>query len=296
MNWFGAAVALCLSLVVVGYIALIRMARRYHNETHVAEKRAPIFSETERNRYARHLILREIGGQGQQRLKRARILVVGAGGLGAPILQYLGAAGVGTLGIIDDDVVSLSNLQRQVIYGEDDLNKSKVFAAQARLRDLNPHIEVRPYNRRLTEEIALELFSDYDLILDGTDEYETRALVNHTAVSASKPLITGAISQWDGQITLVDKSQNTPCTHCVFPHPPNPQTARSCAQGGVMGALPGIIGSILAAEAIKYVTKSGTGLAGRMILYDALHADMRIIKISEDPSCRICANRHGRSR
>ncbi|MEM9716557.1 MAG: HesA/MoeB/ThiF family protein [Pseudomonadota bacterium] len=248
------------------------------------------FSPTELDRYARHLVLREIGGHGQQRLKQARVLVIGAGGLGSPVLQYLAAAGVGTLGFIDDDLVSLSNLQRQVLFNEDDLDKPKVFAAEQRLERLNPHVAYRPYNRSLTEDIASDLFEDYDVIIDGTDDFATRALVNRTCVALGKPLISGAISQWEGQVTVVHSPQ-TACMHCLFPKEPEPGTAPSCAEGGVLGALPGVVGSMMAVEAVKLITFAGEALKGRMLIYDALYAETRIIETVRRAGCEVCGGR-----
>lgn len=197
------------------------------------------FSEVELNRYARHIILREIGGGGQRRLAKARVLVIGAGGLGAPALQYLAAAGVGTIGVIDDDVVEGSNLQRQVIHRDSDIGRPKVFSAQAAMEALNPFVTVRPYHRRLSEEMAAELFEDYDLILDGTDNFGTRYLANRVAVVQKKPLISGALSQWEGQISVFDPARSGPCYQCVFPSAPRPGLAPSCARGRRCGSLAG---------------------------------------------------------
>jgi molybdopterin/thiamine biosynthesis adenylyltransferase len=245
-------------------------------------------SDTEIERYARHLMLREVGGAGQQKLKAAKVLVIGAGGLGSPVLQYLAAAGVGTLGVIDDDIVSLSNLQRQVLFDEDQLDMPKVFAAEAKLAALNPHITIRPYNRRLTAEIAEKLFADYDLVLDGTDNFKTRALVNAACVAGRNPLISGAISQWEGQVSLFDPANGTPCYACLFPEEPADGLAPSCAEAGVMGALPGIIGAIMAAEAIKQITGAGQTLAGEMLIYDALYGESRKIAVQKAADCAIC--------
>ncbi|MEO0344273.1 MAG: HesA/MoeB/ThiF family protein [Pseudomonadota bacterium] len=249
------------------------------------------FSTTELDRYARHIVLREIGGGGQQRLKMAKVLVVGAGGLGAPILQYLAAAGVGQIGMIDKDVVCLSNLQRQVLFNEDDLEQPKVLAAARHLSLLNPNLEFRPYNRHLDANIAADLLGDYDLVLDGTDDFATRALVNATCVRLGLPLVSGAISQWEGQVTVVDSAAGTPCMHCLFPKEPAKGTASTCAEGGVLGALPGIIGSIMAAEAIKLITGAGAVLKGRMLIYDALYAETRIIDVARRTDCIVCGSK-----
>ncbi len=243
-------------------------------------------SELERN--ARHIVLKELGGAGQKRLKDARVLVIGAGGLGSPALQYLAAAGVGTIGVIDDDVVENSNLQRQVIHIDERIGMPKVFSAEAAMRAQNPFVEVRPYHRRLTEDIAADLFADYDLILDGTDDVDTRYLVNATAVAAQLPLVAAAISPWEGQISVYDPSRGAPCYACVFPTPPASGLAPSCAEGGVLGPLPGVIGSMMAVEAVKHLAGAGETLSGRLLMYDALHSETRIIGIKRRSDCVVC--------
>ncbi|MDF1707010.1 MAG: molybdopterin-synthase adenylyltransferase MoeB [Paracoccaceae bacterium] len=247
------------------------------------------FSDTELDRYARHIVLREVGGSGQRKLKDARVLVIGAGGLGAPALLYLAAAGVGTIGVIDDDAVDNSNLQRQVIHTDDRIGMPKVFSAESAMRAQNPFVTVRPYNRRLTADMAHDLFADYDLILDGTDDSATRYLVNHTAVTLGKPLISGALSQWEGQIALFDPARGGPCYQCVFPEAPAPGLAPSCAEAGVIGPLPGVIGSMMALEAIKLITGAGQDLRGRMLIHDALYAEHRTIRLHPRDACPICA-------
>ena len=283
------AIAVGIATLIYGYAQVLTVIRQRNAEDTVEEKDEGPFSEVELERYARHVVLREVGGQGQQRLKNAKVLVVGAGGLGSPVLQYLAAAGVGTLGFIDHDTVSLSNLQRQVLFTEDDLDLPKVFAAEKRLLALNPFIALRPYNRELTHEIASDLIEDYDLVLDGTDGFETRALVNRVCVAQSKPLISGAISQWEGQVTVVDSKNDTACMHCLFPKEPAPGTAPSCAEGGVLGALPGVVGSMMAVEAIKVITRTGRPLTGRMVIYDALYGETRIIETAKRDDCEVCA-------
>nr|WP_170063421.1 HesA/MoeB/ThiF family protein [Albidovulum inexpectatum] len=253
------------------------------------------FSDVELERYARHIVLREVGGMGQRRLKEARVLVVGAGGLGSPALLYLAAAGVGTIGVVDDDVVSNSNLQRQVIHRDKDIGQPKVFSAQAAMTALNPFVEVRPYNRRLTAEDAQALFADYDLILDGSDNFDTRYLVNKAAVAAGKPLISAAITQWEGQISLYHPAGGGPCYACVFPQRPAAGLAPACAEAGVMGALPGVVGSMMAVEAIKQITGAGQTLMGRLMIYDALYADCRTIALAPDPDCPVCAGHRPRA-
>jgi molybdopterin/thiamine biosynthesis adenylyltransferase len=246
------------------------------------------FSETELDRYARHIILHEIGGAGQKALKDARVLVIGAGGLGSPALQYLAAAGVGTIGVIDDDVVDNSNLQRQVIHTDTRIGLPKVQSVAEAIKAQNPFVTVKPYHRRLDASIATDLFAAYDLILDGTDNFATRALVNETAVALGKPLIAAALSQWEGQISLYDTSTGGPCYACIFPIAPDPALVPSCAEAGVLGPLPGIIGAMMAAEAVKWIAQAGTGLQGRMMIYDALYAQTRVIKAKRRVDCTVC--------
>lgn len=246
------------------------------------------FSDSELDRYARHIVLREIGGPGQKALKEARVLVVGAGGLGSPALLYLAAAGVGTIGVIDDDTVDNSNLQRQVIHRDQDIDLPKVFSAETAMRAQNPNITVRPYNRRLTEEIAEDLFGDYDLILEGSDNFDTRYLVNRVAAARAIPVIGGALSQWEGQISLWHPAAGHPCYECVFPEAPAPGLAPSCAEAGVIGPLPGVIGSMMALEAIKHLAQAGETLAGRLMIYDALYAETRLIGVKQRPGCPAC--------
>jgi molybdopterin/thiamine biosynthesis adenylyltransferase len=242
----------------------------------------------ELDRYARHIVLREIGGPGQRRLNDAKVLVVGAGGLGSPALLYLAAAGVGTIGVIDDDTVSVSNLQRQIVHADDRIGMPKVFSAERAMKALNPHIAVRPYNRRLTADFARDLIADYDLILDGSDNFPTRYLVNQAAAAAGKPLIAGAISQWEGQITLYDPAKGAPCFACLFPEAPAPGLAPTCAEAGVIGALPGVVGAMMAAEAIKEITGAGQSLRGRMLIYDALWGENRSIAVARREGCPVC--------
>lgn len=248
------------------------------------------FSEVELERYARHIVLRELGGPGQKKLKSARVLVIGAGGLGSPALLYLAAAGVGTIGVIDDDVVENANLQRQVIHADADIGTPKVFSAQAAMQAQNPAVQVRPYHRRLSEDIAAELFADYDLILDGTDNFDTRYLANRTAVAQGKPLISGALAQWEGQLSVFDPAHGAPCYQCIFPQAPAPGLAPSCAQAGVVGPLPGVIGSMMALEAVKVITGAGAPLRGAMLIYDALYGECRRIGLKPRPDCPICGS------
>jgi len=252
------------------------------------ERKAGMFSDSELERYARHIVLREIGGPGQKRLKQARVLVIGAGGLGAPALQYLAAAGVGTIGVIDDDVVENANLQRQVIHRDGDIGTAKVFSAQKAMVAQNPNVVVLPYHRRLSEEIAAELFAEFDLVLDGTDNFETRYLVNRVAVSVGKPLISGALSQWEGQLSVFDPGEGGPCYQCIFPQAPAEGLAPSCAEAGVIGPLPGVIGSMMAVEAIKLITGAGAVLRGDMLIYDALYGETRKIGLKRRAECPVC--------
>ena len=248
----------------------------------------PARREDTTRRYARHITLREIGGPGQKRLGAAKVLVVGAGGLGSPALQYLAAAGVGTIGVIDDDAVEVTNLQRQVIHTDDRTGMPKVFSAEVAMRAQNPNVEVRPYNRRLEPGIAEALFSDYDLILDGSDNFETRYLVNAAAHAAGKPLIAAALSQWEGQISTYAPREGTPCYACVFPEAPAPGLAPSCAEAGVLGPRPGVVGAMMAVEAVKEIVGAGEGLRGRMMIYDALHGETRTIRLKRRPGCAVC--------
>ncbi|MCC5985703.1 MAG: HesA/MoeB/ThiF family protein [Rhodobacteraceae bacterium] len=277
------------ALLAGGYYALLRRlrARAATAATDAPSAGAP-FREAELNRYARHIVLREIGGAGQRKLKAARVLVVGAGGLGSPALLYLAAAGVGTIGVIDDDDVDGSNLQRQVIHADARIGMPKVFSAQTAMEALNPFITVRPYHRRLEADTAPALFADYDLILDGTDNFDTRYLVNRAAVAAGKPLIAAAITQWEGQISLYHPASGAPCYECVFPERPAPGLAPACAEAGVIAPLPGVLGTMMAVEAMKEITGAGRGLRGRLVIHDALDAETRTIRIARRTDCACC--------
>jgi molybdopterin/thiamine biosynthesis adenylyltransferase len=240
------------------------------------------FDEDEVERYARHLVLREIGGPGQQALKAARVLIVGAGGLGSPAALYLAAAGVGTLALMDADTVSLSNLQRQVLYGGADVGGAKVARAEARLIDLNPHVAIEPLAAMFGEETR-DAVSRYDLVLDGTDSFETRFAVNAACVAAGKPLVSGAIGRWTGQVGVF---AGRPCYRCfVSAAPPDEET---CAAVGVVGALAGVLGSMMALEAIKLITGAGEPLLGRLWIYDGLAAESRTVRLTADPDCPVC--------
>jgi molybdopterin/thiamine biosynthesis adenylyltransferase len=293
MNTGGSAVPWLLMGAAAGIVWVYRQGlnrlRRMVPDT-LAEPLQPSgkFREAELNRYARHIILREVGGPGQRALKEARVLVIGAGGLGSPALLYLAAAGVGTIGVIDDDVVDASNLQRQVIHSDARIGMPKVFSAQAAVEALNPFVTLRPYNRRLDARVAAELFADYDLILDGSDNFDTRYLVNRACVAAGKPLIAAAMTQWEGQISLYDPARGGLCFQCVFPTRPAPGLVPSCAEAGIIAPLPGVIGSMMALEAVKHITGAGEGLRGRMLIYDALYAETRIITLTRRADCPVC--------
>jgi molybdopterin/thiamine biosynthesis adenylyltransferase len=241
------------------------------------------FSDEEVERYARHLVLREVGGPGQQALKAARVLIVGAGGLGAPAALYLAAAGVGKLGLIDADTVSLSNLQRQVLYLTADQGREKVITAAQRLNALNPHVDIEPLAERITEANAADIVSDYDLVLDGTDDFATRFAVNAACVECAVPLVTGAIGRWTGQVSVF---KGRPCYRCLVPE--IPPDAETCSAVGVIGALAGVIGSMMALEAVKVITGAGEALEGRLLIYDALSGESRTVRVGADPECPVC--------
>ncbi|MDM7933112.1 molybdopterin-synthase adenylyltransferase MoeB [Tabrizicola sp.] len=281
-----------LAALGLGYRSLLRAVRRRKAADPVAA--APVagtFREAELERYARHILLREIGGAGQKRLKAAKVLVVGAGGLGSPALLYLAAAGVGTIGVIDADVVEGSNLQRQVIHADQRIGMPKVFSAEIAMRALNPFIEVRPYHRKLSEENAAALAAEYDLVLDGTDDFDTRYLVNRVCVAAGVPLISGALTQWEGQVSLFDPAKGGPCYACVFPVRPAAELVPSCAEAGVAAPLPGVIGATMAMEAVKHLTGAGETLMGRLLIHDALYAETRVIGVKRREDCAICAGK-----
>lgn len=281
---------LAFGFLVAGYRALLPKLKM-----RIAAKNAPVvapaqgvFSQSEVQRYARHIVLREIGGPGQRRLKEAKVLVVGAGGLGSPALVYLAAAGVGTIGIIDNDTVDESNLQRQVIHSTGDHGRAKVASAADAIQRLNPYVTVKTYARPIDDSISDSLIADYDVVLDGTDNFETRYLVNAACVANGKPLISGALSQWEGQVSVFSAHHDAPCYQCIFPAAPSADLAPSCAEAGVFSPLPGVIGTMMAAEALKVITGAGTPLFGRMIIYDALDATMRTLKLKRNVDCSCC--------
>jgi sulfur-carrier protein adenylyltransferase/sulfurtransferase len=247
----------------------------------------PELSNDEIKRYSRHLIMPEVGVDGQRRLKAGSVLCIGAGGLGSPAAMYLAAAGVGRIGIVDFDVVDFSNLQRQIIHGTPDVGRSKLASAKDRLLALNPHIQVDTYEEALSSENAFRLFEPYDIILDGTDNFPTRYLVNDACVILGKPNTYGSIFRFEGQASVFGMKSG-PCYRCLYPEPPPPGLVPSCAEGGVLGVLPGIIGVIQATEAIKLLTGIGEPLVGRFLLYDALKMRFRELKVPKDPDCPVC--------
>jgi sulfur-carrier protein adenylyltransferase/sulfurtransferase len=238
-------------------------------------------------RYSRHLIMPEVGMDGQLKLKNAKVLCIGTGGLGAPLGLYLAAAGVGRIGLVDFDNVDLTNLQRQVLFGTNDIGRPKTLAAAERLRNLNPDIQIDVFETHLTSENALEVLKDYDIVVDGTDNFPTRYLVNDACVILGKPNVYGSIFRFEGQITVFG-SPGGPCYRCLYPEPPPPGLVPSCAEGGVLGVLPGIVGTIQAAETLKLVMGSGQPLVGRLLLFDALAMKFRELKLRKNPECPVC--------
>ena len=238
-------------------------------------------------RYSRHLLMPEVGMRGQKRLKAARVLIVGAGGLGSPLGLYLAAAGVGTIGIVDFDVVEVTNLQRQIVHSTADIGRSKLVSAEETIHGVNPHVVVEPHEVRLTSANALEILGRYDVIADGTDNFATRYLVNVACVLLGKPTVYGSIFRFDGQVSVFD-ARIGPCYRCLYPAPPPPGLVPSCAEGGVLGVLPGIIGSLQALETIKLIIGQGDTLAGRLVLFDALRFSFRELTLRKNPACPVC--------
>jgi sulfur-carrier protein adenylyltransferase/sulfurtransferase len=238
-------------------------------------------------RYSRHLIMPEVGMEGQLKLKNAKVLLIGTGGLGAPLGLYLAAAGVGRLGLVDFDVVDFTNLQRQVTFGSSDVGKHKTEAARARLSSLNPDIRIETFETKLDSSNALELFKDFDIIVDGTDNFPTRYLVNDACILLGKPNVYGSIFRFEGQVTVFGMPEG-PCYRCLYPEPPPPGLVPSCAEGGVLGVLPGIVGSIQAMETIKLILGRGDNLVGRLLLFDALGMKFRELKLRKNPNCPMC--------
>ncbi|OVE76790.1 molybdenum cofactor biosynthesis protein MoeB, partial [bacterium F11] len=240
-------------------------------------------------RYSRHLILPEVGKSGQEKLKAAKIMLIGSGGLGSPNALYLAAAGIGTIGIIDFDVVDQTNLQRQLLFGSDEVGKPKVEAAKRRIQSINPNVQVNAYNEKLSSSNVLEIFKNYDLIVDGTDNFPTRYLVNDACVFLNKPNIYGSIFRFEGQATVF-KPKEGPCYRCLYPEPPPPGEVPSCAEGGVLGILPGLVGMVQASEAVKYFLGKGESLVGRLLQISVLDMSFREVKIRRDTECPVCGD------
>ena len=254
----------------------------------MARPQAPPLSHDELIRYSRHLVLPAIGIAGQERLKAARVLIVGAGGLGSPAALYLTAAGVGTLGLVDWDVVDRSNLQRQILHGTAMVGRAKLESARERLTDINPHVQLEMVTARLTSANALDVLRGWDVVLDGSDNFPTRYLINDACVLLGVPNVYGAVLRFEGQVSVFD-ARRGPCYRCLYRDPPPPELVPSCAEGGVLGVLPGIIGSLQALEAIKLVTGVGDSLVGRLLLFDGLKLQFREITLSKDPDCAVCS-------
>lgn len=246
-------------------------------------------SDDEVDRYARHIVLREVGGAGQARLKRARVLAVGAGGLGSPLILYLAAAGVGTLGIADFDTVSLSNLQRQIAHRTADVGRPKTESAAEAAHALNPHVEVVRHDARIDAGNILDLIAGYDIVADGSDNFATRFLINDACFFAKKTLVSAAVTEFDGQLsTFKPHVEGCPCYRCLFPEPPPPGTAPSCSETGVLGAAAGVMGTLQALEVIKEITGAGESMAGRLLIYEALTTRFRTVSFKPDPACALC--------
>ncbi len=253
----------------------------------LAAKRRDALSPAEIKRYSRHLILPEVGMTGQLKLKQSSALIVGAGGLGNPLLQYLGAAGVGRLGLVDFDVIDVTNLQRQVMYGTKDVGRKKLEVAKERVQAINPNVDVQTYDTRLTSDNALDILKDYDVVIDGTDNFPTRYLVNDASVLLKKPNVYGSIFRFEGQASVF-WAERGPCYRCLYAEPPPPGLVPSCAEGGVLGVLPGIVGSVQAIEAIKVLLGKGDILVGRLLVFDAMRMRFRELKLRKNPECPVC--------
>ncbi len=247
-----------------------------------------LLSDEDLQRYSRHILLPEVGESGQQQLLKGKVLLVGAGGLGCPTALYLAAAGIGTIGLVDADIVDKSNLQRQVLFGEGSVGQPKVEAAKERLLDLNPSVRINTHFELLTSYNAMEVMKDYDIIVNGCDNFPTRYLVNDAAVLTDKPVVDGSIFRFEGQATVYHPAEGGPCYRCLYPEPPPPGEVPSCAEGGVLGVLPGIIGVIQATEVVKLVLGHGGSLVGRMVLYDAMDMKFRELKLRRDTECPVC--------
>lgn len=258
------------------------------NARHLIDPAAVDLSHEEVQRYSRHLIMPEVGMAGQKKLKAASVLLIGAGGLGSPLAMYLAAAGIGRIGLVDYDVVDYTNLQRQIIHGTKDVGRPKLHSARDRILDINPHVQVDAYEVPLTSDNALELFAPYDVIIDGTDNFPTRYLTNDACVLLGKPNVYGSIFRFEGQASVFYAKEG-PCYRCLFPEPPPPGLVPSCAEGGVLGVLPGTIGAIQATEAIKLILGTGEPLVGRLLLYDALSMSFDEVRLRKNPDCPVCS-------
>ena len=249
-------------------------------------------SDTQLERYSRQLLLKEVGGKGQKKISEAKVFLIGAGGLGSPSALYLASAGIGTLGIVDDDVVDLSNLQRQILHSTNTLNRPKVDSAEETIAKMNPDVTVKKYTDRLNSENIMDVIKDYDLILDGSDNFSTRFLVNDACFFLKKTLISGSIFRFEGQLTTLRPHQPgdgpAPCYRCLYPEPPPPGLVPSCQEAGVLGVLAGTIGILQAAEALKEILNIGESLAGRLLIYDALDMAFRRVKVPKNPNCHLC--------
>jgi thiazole biosynthesis adenylyltransferase ThiF len=251
------------------------------------------FTEEQIKRYARHIILPEVGGKGQEKLLNSKVLVIGAGGLGSPAILYLAAAGVGTIGIVDFDVVDFSNLQRQVIHNTERVGTPKVESARKTVEMLNPDVKVITYNTRISKENIMDIIKDYDVVLDGTDNFPTRFLINDACYFAGKPLVSAAMLRFEGQVSVFDfrNKENSPCYRCLFPEPPPPGLVPSCQEAGILGSIGGIMGCIQATEAIKLILGIGEPLVGKLLIMDALSMDFRKVKLRKDPNCPLCGEK-----
>jgi len=252
-----------------------------------------VFTDDQIERYARHILLKEVGGIGQEKLLNAKILVVGAGGLGSPLILYLAAAGVGTIGVVDDDVVDLSNLQRQIIHTTDQVGVAKVTSTAKQIKAINPDVDIIQHNTRLNVSNAMELISGYDLVTDGSDNFATRFLINDACFFAKKPLVSAAILRFDGQVATFkahEDGDDKPCYRCIYREPPPPGQIPSCSEAGVLGALCGMVGSIQASEVIKEILQIGDSMAGSLLIIEALGTEFRKIRVKRDPGCPLCGD------
>jgi thiazole biosynthesis adenylyltransferase ThiF len=251
------------------------------------------FTEEQIKRYARHIILPEVGGKGQEKLLNSKVLVIGAGGLGSPAILYLAAAGVGTIGIVDFDVVDLSNLQRQIIHNTERVGTPKVESARRTVEMLNPDVKVITYNTRISKENIMDIIKDYDVVLDGTDNFPTRFLINDACYFAGKPLVSAAMLRFEGQVSVFDfrMKEQSPCYRCLFPEPPPPGLVPSCQEAGILGSIGGIMGCIQATEAIKLILGIGEPLVGKLLIMDALSMDFRKVRLRKDPNCPLCGEK-----